>query len=272
MMNSLPRWFGRKKSKEVKSKSLLEISEPIGPVRASGLSAISQSVQSLNSLGSDCDNLYVNGLVPRGQFREYFLRPGEPRPAPQPVLVKPAGQPRPRDRTSFVFAKPALPVSGRVRRAASVHTTAAAAPLRKTVSAADVLEESGEEVGDAGGSSSYYNVGDWGAGARPVVLSQQNLHQHDLRYSDNLSLEQHMQRLTLEHRESMELHLSKLEQEVEEKVVEGPPLYENQQGRGRDPLSSSFLGHTLLSLPGDQTHLSSEPESPDSGAALGSSS
>ena len=79
MMNSLPRWLGRKKPRDEK-KSPIEISEPFGPVSHHGsglssLSSVSQSLASLNSLGEDNDALYVNGRVPRGQFREYFLRP-----------------------------------------------------------------------------------------------------------------------------------------------------------------------------------------------------
>ena len=75
VMNSLPRWFGRKKSKDIEKKTPLEISEPFAPIHREGMSSISHSMASLTSISSENENLYVNGQVPRGQFKEYFMAP-----------------------------------------------------------------------------------------------------------------------------------------------------------------------------------------------------
>ena len=81
MMNSLPRWFGLKSRKDKNNpakksqySSQLEISENN---TTRNYSASSHSGQSLSSGSSECfnENLYVNGQVPRGQFKEYFMPP-----------------------------------------------------------------------------------------------------------------------------------------------------------------------------------------------------
>ena len=82
MMNSLPRWFGLKTRKDKSNQfkksqfsSQLEISESLQPDLRDATS--SQSSQSRSSGSSDTfnENLYVNGQVPRGQFKEYFTAP-----------------------------------------------------------------------------------------------------------------------------------------------------------------------------------------------------
>jgi len=81
-MNSLPRWFGLKGRKDKNNaakksqySSQLEISESFAPNNR--VVASSRSGQSLSSGNSDSfnENLYVNGQVPRGQFKEYFMPP-----------------------------------------------------------------------------------------------------------------------------------------------------------------------------------------------------
>ena len=259
MMNSLPRWLGRKKPRDEK-KSPIEISEPFGPVSHHGsglssLSSVSQSLASLNSLGEDNDALYVNGRVPRGQFREYFLRPDTE--ADHRFLVPAVPRARVGRAPSLRSGSSTSSAAGSVRRSASIssRTSVPAVPLssssfvraasgrnswlqkkllQKSLSMDDVLEESLNRTQEEAEPEqpSYYNVQYLGgrkerqqppaAATSQLVLNRENLEQHD----------------------------------------------RQQWGSGQeppDPLSTSYLGHTLLTqAPGDPD--SETDESKDSGA------
>ena len=221
----------------------------------SSLSSVSQSLASLNSLGEDNDALYVNGRVPRGQFREYFLRPDTE--ADHRFLVPAVPRARvgraPSLRSGSSSSSAA---SGSVRRSASIssRTSVPAVPLssssfvraasgrsswlqkkllQKSLSMDDVLEESLNRTQEEAEAEqpSYYNVQYLGGrkGQQPpaaatsqLVLNRENLEQHE----------------------------------------------RQQRGSGQeapDPLSTSYLGHTLLTqAPGDPD--SETDESKDSGA------
>ena len=219
----------------------------------SSLSSVSQSLASLNSLGEDNDALYVNGRVPRGQFREYFLRPDTE--ADHRFLVP--AVPRARvGRAPSLRSGSSSSAAGSVRRSASIssRTSVPAAPLssssfvraasgrnswlqkkllQKSLSMDDVLEESLNRTQEEAEPEqpSYYNVQYLGgrkeqqppaAATSQLVLNRENLEQHD----------------------------------------------RQQWGSGQeppDPLSTSYLGHTLLTqAPGDPD--SETDESKDSGA------
>ena len=239
MMNSLPRWFGRKKSKDENKKPSIEISEPFAPVHRDGLSSVTHSMASLTSLNSveDNENLYVNGQVPRGQFREYFLRPPDPGPDHK-FLV-------PRVPSSRSVTGVRLPVTGPglVRRSASQRSnvivtnsfmgdkkfvrlgSGRGSQLKKSLSMDDVLEES-LEAEDKESVNKYYNVTYRDKNNSQLVLNKENLEHHDQLYVKKLS---------------------------------GSP----------DPLSTSYLGHTLLSQVEDpevDKTEDSEDDSKDSGA------
>ena len=263
MMNSLPRWFGRKKSKDEK-KAPLEISEPFAPVHRGGMSSATPSmvsVASLNSLASiaeENENLYVNGRVPRGQFREYFLRP----PDHAPVQVYRTGYPDPAapehkflvprvpgvSRAASTRSVAAIPVAGPgclVRRSASQRSDVLVSStfladrrpgslMKKSLSMDDVLEESldrSEESGGAG-ETSYYNVTRYNRDktgsvtsvtGSQLVLSKENLKQHD------------------------QLYIQKLGSLSSVKSSQGLDPLSSLKTQGPDPLSTSYLGHTLLS-------------------------
>ena len=250
MMNSLPRWLGRKKPRDEK-KSPIEISEPFGPVSHHGsglssLSSVSQSLASLNSLGEDNDALYVNGRVPRGQFREYFLRPDTE--ADHRFLVPAVPRARVGRAPSLRSGSSTSSAAGSVRRSASIssRTSVPAVPLssssfvraasgrnswlqkkllQKSLSMDDVLEES-LEAEDKESVNKYYNVTYKDKNNSQLVLNKENLEHHDQLYVKKLS---------------------------------GTP----------DPLSTSYLGHTLLSQVEDpevDKAEDSEDDSKDSGA------
>ena len=269
-MNSLPRWFGRKKSKdgagrEERLKIPLEISEPFAPVHCSGMSSISQSLASLASVNSSSENenLYVNGQVPKGQFKEYFMPP--------------------ENQSDHKFAVPRPPTGNRIRqhvaRTGSVHvansrahvSTAASVKrsssirsnivinssflsnntklfvrqgsgrnslLKKSLSVDDVLEESLNHSEEYDSNvNNYYNVqfiGKSDKSSSQLILNKENLEQHDQIYMEKLGL--------------------------------APPKVQGKAHaatQGPDPLSTSYLGHTLISQVSDKD---SEEDDKDSGA------
>ena len=236
-MNSLPRWFGRKKSRDENKKPAIEISEPFAPVHRDGMSSVTHSMASLTSIGSteDSENLYVNGQVPRGQFREYFLRPAESIAPDHKFVVPRVPRVGRAPSTRSVTSGPQLPVSGSglVKRSASIRSnvivtnsfmgdkkfvrlgSGRGSLLKKSLSMDDVLEESldrGREPdmdpGDREAVNNYYNVAYRDKTNSQLVLSKENLEQHDQLYIEKLA---------------------------------------NEGGTAPDPLSTSYLGHTLLS-------------------------
>ena len=255
MMNSLPRWFGRKKSKDENKKPSIEISEPFAPVHRDGLSSVTHSMASLTSLGSaeENENLYVNGQVPRGQFREYFLRPAESIAPDHKFLVPPVPRVGRVPSTRSV-AGAQLPVSGAglVKRSASIRSnvivtnsfmgdkkfvrlgSGRGSQLKKSLSMDDVLEESlnrsrEPEAGDMEAVNNYYNVTYRDKGGSQLVLNKENLEHHDQLYIEKLG----------------------------------------GGGAGPDPLATSYLGHTLLGQvedTGDKAEDSGTDDSKDSGA------
>ena len=233
MMNSLPRWFGRKKSRDENKKPTIEISEPFAPIHRDGMSSVTHSMASLTSLGSveDSENLYVNCQVPRGQFREYFLRPAESI-APDHKFVVPrvprvARAPSTRSVTSGPDQRPVVKRTASIRSNVIVTNTfmgdkkfvrlgsGRGSLLKKSLSMDDVLEESLDrsrdidmDPGDMEAVNNYYNVTYRDKTSEKLVLSKENLEHHDQLYIEKLS---------------------------------------GEGGAGPDPLSTSYLGHTLLS-------------------------
>ena len=269
VMNSLPRWFGRKKSKDIEKKTPLEISEPFAPIHREGMSSISHSMASLTSISSENENLYVNGQVPRGQFKEYFMAP-ESQPDHKFLVPLP-----PRDNNKSRHVARAGSVrsnvshvsnnSSSVKRSSSIRSNVIitnsfldnkkfvrhgsgrssrnSSLLKKSLSMDDVLEESLDDrdyVNDP--QRSYYNVqylGNKKKTSSQFILNRENLQQHDQIYMNKLCLEGGT-------REEIISHVS---------------------GTVPDPLSTSYLGHTLLSqveVP-DKVE-DSEDDSKDSGA------
>ena len=245
MMNSLPRWFGRKKSRDENKKPAIEISEPFAPVHRDGMSSVAHSMASLTSIGSteDSENLYVNGQVPKGQFREYFLRPAESIAPDHKFVVPRVPRVGRAPSTRSVTSGPQLPVtgSGLVKRSASIRSnvivtnsfmgdkkfvrlgSGRGSLLKKSLSMDDVLEESLEAEESV---NKYYNVTYRDKNNSQLVLNKENLEHHDQLYVKQLS---------------------------------GSP----------DPLSTSYLGHTLLSQVEDpevDKTEDSEDDSKDSGA------
>ena len=269
VMNSLPRWFGRKKSKDIEKKTPLEISEPFAPIHREGMSSISHSMASLTSISSENENLYVNGQVPRGQFKEYFMAP-ESQPDHKFLVPLP---PRDNNKSRHVVRAGSVRSnvshvsnnSSSVKRSSSIRSNVIitnsfldnkkfvrhgsgrssrnSSLLKKSLSMDDVLEESLDDrdyVNDP--QRSYYNVqylGNKKKTSSQFILNRENLQQHDQIYMNKLCLEGGT-------REEIISHLS---------------------GTVPDPLSTSYLGHTLLSqveVP-DKVE-DSEDDSKDSGA------
>ena len=275
MMNSLPRLFGKKKEKGEKKPVTIEISEPFAPVHREGVSSISQSLASLNSLSSvggaeENENLYVNGQVPRGQFKEYFMPPESnsdhkfkvPQLPKSRHVATRAESVRISPRDTHVTLN-----SGFVKRSASIrsniivtnsfmndkkfvrHGSGRNSQLKKSLSMDDVLEESinksEEEV-----QNNYYNVqyvGKSSTGSQQLILNRENLHQHDQIYMNKLGLTGAAEPETRDSLEPRVCHVS------------------------ADPLSTSYLGHTLISQCqasdiSDKADNDSDDESKDSGA------
>lgn len=239
MMNSLPRWFGRKRQNcvETKLKPHLEISEPFSPVHCDGLSSISQSI---SSLVSDSENLYVNGAVPAGQFKEYFMPPSEISEhkflvpaAPASVESSLAGSVRsllPQVSRKLVARaesiRSALSVSRSPRSPRGcerfVRQSSGRRSLVRSASLDNVLDESSRTVKaeeEEESQHNYYNLTQLGRtrAASQHVLNRENLEQHD-------------QLLT-----------------------------------GRARLATSYLGHTLLSAVGQDLESEADTDR-DSGA------
>ena len=173
MINTLPRWFGRKKSKEEKTKSHIEISQPFAPVHREGLSSLGQSLNSL--VEAENENLYVNGAVPAGQFREYFMAPAE---QAGPKLLS-------SERSSLHGSVRSLSRSI-VKRTESIRSALSGrshhAHMRKSVSADNVLDESCSTTLMAEGETEYYNLTYLGRHRENLnqhVLNRENLNQHD---------------------------------------------------------------------------------------------
>ena len=263
-MNSLPRWFGRKKSKdgskEEKIKIPLEISEPFAPVHCSGMSSISQSLASLNSVNSSSENenLYVNGQVPRGQFKEYFMPPENQSEHKFAVPRPPTGNRRQHvSRTGSIHvvnSRPHVSTAG-VKRSSSIRSNIVInssflsnnaklfvrqgsgrnSLLKKSLSVDDVLEESlnhSEEYDSA--VNNYYNVQYIGKADRTssqLILNKENLEQHDQIYMEKLGL--------------------------------NPSKATTATAATQDPLATSYLGHTLISQVSEKD---SEEDDKDSGA------
>ena len=231
MMNSLPRWFGRKKSKEkniqVKKSqyaSQLQVNETFVPNKR--VAASTQSAQSLSSGNSDSfnENLYVNGQVPRGQFKEYFMPPESKHDhtfAPTLERTQVRGSVR-----SVIPASNILPTQ--FARQGSVRQSL----LKKSLSVDDVLDETIVPVSAAlhpdDNSSNYYNVQALKArSSSQMILNRKNLEHHDHVYINKLI-----------------------------------------QARCRDPFASSYMGHSLLSELGHDliSEGAESVESTDSGA------
>ena len=250
-MNSLPRWFGRKKSSSREErKSPIKISEPFAPVHCSGMSSVSsvsQSLASLNSVSSEAEeNLYVNGQVPRGQFKEYFMPPDNQSEhkfaVPNPPRLTGSRKPRVHvSRAESIHVSNSKPVLPTVKRSASIRSNIVInssflgnktklfvrqgsgrnSLLKKSLSVDDVLEESLNESRESEQNiNNYYNVQYLGKNttSSTLILNRENLQQHDQIYMEKLRLE--------------------LNQDTVQ-VKSGVP--------GPDPLSTSYLGHTLLS-------------------------
>ena len=202
-------------------------------VRNTCVATSTQSAQSLSSGNSDSynENLYVNGQVPRGQFKEYFMPPDS--------------------KHDYTFAptferSPA--VRGSVRRVITTSNITATqfvrqgsvrqSLLKKCHSVDDVLDESvmpaDPRHAPDQNTSNYYNVQYTGKNksSSQMVLNRQNLENHDLVYINQLIQARARCR---------------------------------DQARCRDPFGSSFMGHTLLSELGHDL-LSEKAESVDSGA------
>ena len=263
MMNSLPRWLGRKKSKDEK-KPTIEISSPFAPVHRDGMSSISHSLASLNSLSSENENLYVNGQVPRGQFKEYFMPPESHTDhtfkIPQIPSQKPQNSRHAVTRAGSVRSHVA-PVtrvtSNIVKRSSSIRSnvivtnsfmndkkfvrhgsgrSSHSSQLKKSYSMDDVLEESiNKSLESEEPSNNYYNVQYVGKAktTSQLILNRENLQQHDQIYMKKLGLTE--------------------------------PGQEPRVTTCQDPLATSYLGHTLLSQMSDKGEDDSD-ESKDSGA------
>ena len=219
MINTLPRWFGRKKSKEEKTKSHIEISQPFAPVHREGLSSLGQSLNSL--VEAENENLYVNGAVPAGQFREYFMAPAE---QAGPKLLS-------SERSSLHGSVRSLSRSI-VKRTESIRSALSGrshhAHMRKSVSADNVLDESCSTTLMAEGETEYYNL----TYLNQHVLNRENLNQHVL------------------NRENLNQHVLNRE---------------NLNQHDQITLSTSFLGHTLLTAIGQDLE-SDQDTDRDSGA------
>ena len=242
-MNSLPRWFGRKKCVETKLKPHIEISEPFSPVHCDGLSSISQS---MTSLASENENLYVNGAVPVGQFKEYFMPPSD---LPDHNFLVPA-VPASVESSLAGSVRSLLPQVSRkivaraesIRSALSVARSVSRSPRSPRVcerivrqstgrrslmrsASVDVLDDTSrtlraeEEEEEEESPHNYYNLTELGR-SRPRASSQRVLNRENLQHHDLLFTSQ----------------------------------------PSSDPLATSYLGHTLL------TALGQDLESEDSGA------
>ena len=200
-MNSLPRWFGRKKSREDKLRAPIEISEPFAPVHREGLSSLSSLGHSLASLTEqENENLYVNGAVPAGQFKEYFMPPSDLNDhkflAPFPPSDKPVSLSGSVRNLLPQVSRKIVKRTESIRSALSVKTSprltglirqdsGRSSELRKSFSVDNVLEDSSEEI------NNYYNLTyltKEQRAASNLILNEKNLARHQNISSSPLSL------------------------------------------------------------------------------------
>ena len=193
MISTLPRWFGRKKSKDEKVKPQLEISQPFAPVHREGLSDLGQSMTSL--VEQEAESLYVNGAVPAGQFKEYFMAPEEHKfLVPFPPREKSSLQGSVRSLLPQV-SKTIVKRTESIRSALSVKRSPRTdndsfvrqgsgrdSLMRKSVSVDNVLDESCKTLISSDCDNEYYNLTYLGQRTRAAsqhVLNRENLEQHD---------------------------------------------------------------------------------------------